>query len=547
MSKLSLIVILLSLVAFASSAREVLVTEFGAIPDDGQNDRAALQSACNYCRNNPGVTLIIPKGIYEISDSTALRIEREAISGAYGERVQQTLFHPGAPYVKAFDLSDCRDISVKADNAVFMMKGWYEVITISNADNITIEGLTIAYHRPPNTVGKVIRSDSLAFDIRFDPQFYNYIDSIVTGRTHFYDHSTERLYTGRVTSKTLIDPLTIRMVSDRQPAIDDQVIIRHGGHYRPAIMIKESNNVNLKDVAINSQPGMGIVGHLSSDICIDGLRVVPQAGQIISTNTDATHFTSCSGKLTIKNSTFAGQGDDCANVHNYYYRFMPRDSVTTEIRIENADLHAQSLDYPAVGDTMIIVNRRNLADHGRYAVTRVDTSEVRREVIITLDRKLPTGDISNLVMTNISRHPTVEIIGNTVRSHLARAFLIKSPNAVIAHNNINGSCETAIKLGAELGWNESGPVYNMLIEDNVIENCGHCGHPSQPTCILVNTDAPEQPDYANHNIVIRNNRLSSHRRPAILLKDTRNAILSGNTVNIEDYLSTDNCQNIITQ
>ncbi len=532
---------------FAASAREVSVADFGAKPDDGINDREAIQAACTFCRHNPGTTLIIPRGCYEICDTAALRIEREAISGAYGERVQQTLFHPGAPYVKAFDLTGCRDITIKADSAVFVMNGWYEVITLANADNICIEGLTIAYKRPPNTVGTVIRTDNAAFDISFDRQIYNYIDSAVTGRVHFYDHITERLYTGRVTSKKLLDPLTIRMASDCQPAIGDKVIIRHGGHYRPAIMIKESANISLKDVTIHSQPGMGIVGHLSSDICIDGLSVVPQGDQVISTNTDATHFTSCSGKLTIKNSTFAGQGDDCANVHNYYYRFIPRDSATAEIRVENADLHAQSLDYPIVGDTMIIVNRRNLADRGHYAVTQVDTSEIRREVIITLDRHLPSGDLTDLVMTNLTRRPEVEITGNKVSSHLARAFLIKSPNAVIARNHIDGSCETAIKLGTELGWNESGPVYNMLIEDNVIENCGHCGHASQPTCILVNTDAPEQPECVNHDIIIRNNKLSSDRRPAILLKDTRNVTLTGNTVDINDYLTLDNCQNIITQ
>ncbi|MDE6369157.1 MAG: hypothetical protein K2K94_07955, partial [Muribaculaceae bacterium] len=95
MSKLNLIAIILSFVAFATSAREVSVSEFGAKPDDGQNDRAALQKACDYCRNNPGTTLVIPSGAYEISDTTALRIEREAISGVYGERVHQTLFTPG--------------------------------------------------------------------------------------------------------------------------------------------------------------------------------------------------------------------------------------------------------------------------------------------------------------------------------------------------------------------------------------------------------------------------------------------------------------------
>lgn len=43
-------------------------------------------------------------------------------------------------------------------------------------------------------------------------------------------------------------------------------------------------------------------------------------------------------------------------------------------------------------------------------------------------------------------------------------------------NHIRRSNGTAIQLGAELGWRESGPVENILIENNIILNCGYgCG------------------------------------------------------------------------
>ncbi len=547
MKPLRLTAILLTLLTANTlyAAKQISVTDFGATPDDGHNDLHAIAAACDYCRRNPGTTLIMPPGIYDIEDPTAMKIEREAIGGAYGERVQQQLFRPGAPYVKAFDLSDCTGTSVKAAGAVLRLKGWYEVMTIDKSNDISIDGLTISYHRPPNTVGRVVASDSLSFDITFDRSRYTFIDSTVTGRVHFVYSATKRLYTGSVTAKQLIDSTTIRMLSPRRPAIGDYAVLRHGGHYRPAIMIKESDNIVISNVKIHSQPGMGIVGHLSSDITIDGLQVVPADDQVISTNTDATHFTSCSGKLTIRNSTFAGQGDDCTNVHNYYYDFKPcGNQSAARIEIVGADLHAQSIDYPSVGDTMVIIDRRNLAEQGRYAVTAVDTVLATRQVTVTFDRQLPTGDLTELKMTNMSRFPTVEITDNVVRSHLARAFLIKSPNARIARNHISGSCETAIKLGAELGWNESGPVHDMIIEDNHIEHCGHCGHPSQPTCVLVNTDARQTPGFVNHDIIIRNNIFITDRRPAVMIRDASDVSLTGNKSSLDNYVVTDNCQNI---
>ncbi|MDE6094166.1 MAG: hypothetical protein K2F61_05235, partial [Muribaculaceae bacterium] len=403
---------------------------------------------------------------------------------------------------------------------------------------------SITYNRPPNTVGRVIASDDKSFDMLIDPSKYTYIDSIVTGRVHFYDHVRNRLYTGGVSAKELVNPSTIRIHSTRHPAVGDYCILRHGGHYRPAVMIKESKGVTLSNVKIHGQPGMGVVGHRSSDIMIDNLQVVPEPGSVISTNTDATHFTSCSGDLTIQNSKFRGQGDDCTNIHNYYYRIYPRDERNVEIRIENADLHAQSLDYPEVGDSMIVIDRRNMAEAGRFKVCEVKTSEADWQVVIGLDRPLGDIDLEHMVMTNLTRFPRVKILNNTVNSHLARAFLVKAPNVTIARNSIIGSCETAIKLGAELGWNESGPAYNVLVEDNYISGCGYNGGAATPACVTLSTEASERPPFVNHHIVVRNNVFDTDKPVAVLLKDGEDIQVLDNKATRKNYVKIENCRNV---
>jgi hypothetical protein len=524
--------------------REVSVEEFGAFPDDGECDFEALRKATDYCRQRPGMTLFFPAGQYDIDHPLARRIEFEAISGAYGEGVQATLFRPDAPYVKAIDLSDCHNTTIKASGATLMLYGWYEVLSVERAKGITIEGVSILYNRPPASIGRVTESTGEWFDAEFDTVRYRFITERVTGRLHFFDHIRNRLYTGWARSKELIAPGKIRFHSGARPAVGDYFVLRHGGHYRPAVMIRECEDITLRDVKIHSQPGMGVVGHLTRDIMIDNLQVVPEVGSVISTNTDATHFTSCSGTITIQNSKFKGQGDDCTNIHSYYYRIYPEEDGRVEMRIEGADLHALWLDYPQKGDTMVVINSRSMAEQGRYVVQSVDTSFVDWKVKVGLDRPIEVDDPANYYMWNRSRFPRVRILNNSVHSHLARSFLIKSRDVVIAGNSIHHSTLTAIKLGAELGWRESGPAENVLVENNYISGCGYVSGSDAPSCITLSTEALECPPYLNRNIVIRNNVFDTDKRVAVLLRDAENVEVSNNMSPRLDYVRIENCQNI---
>ena len=521
------------LYCYAESGQRISVLDFGAIPDDGFDDSESIRNACEYCRDNKSTVLFFPPGLYDFRDSLALQIEREAISGVYGENVQGRLFKPDAPYVKALDLFGAENLVVEAEGAILLLEGWYEVVSIDKAQEVAIKGLSIVYRRPPNTVGKITKLNEGSFDMQIDPERYFYLDKDVTGRVHYVDAMRERLYTGgRVSGKELLSKDMIRIYTDFRPSIGDFCVLRHSGHYRPAIMIKESSDIHIEGVKIHSQPGMGVVGHLSENITLENLQVIPEAGMIISTNTDATHFTSCKGEIVIENCKFGGQGDDCTNIHNYYYTIVPQTKRSVEIKIQNADLHALSLDYPDVGDTLLVVNRSNLMEKEHFVVEQVDTSTVDWRVSVTLNKDWLIGSPDLYYMTNITRRPSVRITNNTVKSHLARAFLIKSRNVLINKNVIQNSTGTAIQLGAEAGWRESGPVENVLIENNWISGCGYAqGTQGASSGISISVSGiRENTGFLNNNILIRNNIIEAVNEHAISVEDAKSVRIIYNDI-----------------
>jgi hypothetical protein len=290
---------------------------------------------------------------------------------------------------------------------------------------------------------------------------------------------------------------------------------------------------------------MGVVGHLCHDIMIDSLNVVPEAGRVSSTSTDATHFTSCSGILTISNSTFAGNGDDCTNIHNYYWHITPdaSDLSQVEVRVENADLHAQALDYPLVGDTLILLNRRTMQEVGRFVTRSIEVNAESWRVDVTLDHPLPSTDCKQLLMYNYSRFPRVEIVNNIDDYNNGRAFLLKARDVVVRDNRIGRSTLSAIKLGAELSWHEAGPVEHVVVEDNDIRGAG-TDNGYRATGIMVTTESPETPPHVNRNILIRNNYIEGIHSTAILLHDAKDVEIYGNTFVNGHEIMQRNCRDI---
>ena len=252
MKSLSLKCLVLGLcLTVAAQAKIVNVSDFGACPDDGRDDTEALRRAAAYCREHAGTTLRWAPGRYLLSDADAVDTERRAISGALGRglEVQWALFNPQRPYATGLDFTGCRNMRIEADGAVLEVAGWMQVISLVKTRNVTIDGLTVTMKRPAATEARVTAVDDSGYDLTFDPQLYQYIDSVVQGRYYFYSQSRKTFYYGHVGETTLMRPGLIRVASDKwHPTVGDVCIIRYGGHYRPCIMVKESRDVTLRGV-----------------------------------------------------------------------------------------------------------------------------------------------------------------------------------------------------------------------------------------------------------------------------------------------------------
>ena len=543
----SILTLLCLAFAFGASARTMSVEKFGARPDDGRSDTEALRKAAAYCRKHPQTTLVFPAGTYELSDNAAIDIERRAISGALGRglEVQWELFQPQKPYVTGLDFTGCEGLTIEAKGARLVVEGWMQVLSFVGCKQLTLNGLEITYRRPAATEGRVVRTSQESFDIEFDPALYTYIDSIVQGRYYFYSSERRNFYYGGIREAKLLQPGLVRMTSSVNPPIGDICVIRYGGHYRPCVMLRESEDITLRGLAIKSFPGMGVVGHLCHNILIDSLNVTPEAGRVSSTSTDATHFTSCSGTLTISNSTFAGNGDDCTNIHNYYWHLTPdaADLSQIEIRVEGADLHAQALDYPLVGDTLILLNRRTMQEVGRFVTRSCNIDADAWRVCVALDHPLPTADCKELLIYNYTRFPKVLILNNVDDYNNGRAFLLKARDVIVRGNKIGRCTLSAIKLGAELSWHEAGPVEQVVVEDNDIRGAG-TDNGYRATGVMVTTESPQTPPHVNRNILIRNNYIEGSHPTAILLHDAQDVEIYGNTFAGGHEIVQKNCRDL---
>lgn len=530
---LSLVSVLLSIVC---SAKEIDASQFGARPDDGKNDITALRKAADFCRQNPGTTLVIKPGVYLLSDKEAIKLENDACSGKFGLNVEGTVFKPYYPYVKGLDFSGATDITVVADGVTFMCEGWMEPVSIIGTRNFTLRGLTINYLRKPFSHGTVTEIGDGWFDIKFSPERQ------ITPELPFLRMTIWNTELNRV------DPVGPFYFPAHEVLADNVVRFKgnlpsylkgetananHCFHFRPAILILESENTAIDHVTINSQPGMGIVGFDTKDVLLKNLSVKPAAGYSQSTNTDATHFAVCRGSIHFDACYFEGQGDDATNVHGYYQTITELNGNAAKLDIKAPTYtHAQVIDAPAVGDTLEVVEIRTLKPIGIVTVSEVSINPPSTICEIKFDGTVP-ADFSNYYLMNISKLPRLKFENCVVNSHLARGVLVKTRGVEIRNNVFRYCTGTAIHVGAEASWHEGSHAADVLIEGNMMLGCGSgAGSQGGASGISVIIQAEDTSSSLLHKgITIRNNMIRGEgNRCGIYVGNARDVVLDGNSV-----------------
>lgn len=492
----------------------VSAKKFGARPGDGKDDSKALRKAAAFCREHPGTTLTLEPGIYELRDTAAVSFGNAVMEGKYGGNPEPKIFTPYFPYVKGLDFSGSKSVTVEAEGATLLLEGWMEPISIIGCEDFTLRGLTIDYKRQPHSEGIISEITDEYFTVDFDsdcPMLRKNPMSRLCIWDSRYDVVHHKVYAFR--KRELLDGNKWKIKAQMDTSMLGQRCgVTHSYHFRPAVFIGHSRNTRLEGVTIHSQPGMGILGFDSENITLSAVKVVPREGKAFSTNTDATHFSSCSGLIKIEDSTFQGQGDDAINVHGYYHDITalhPDGSFTAVLKAPTFT-HAQETDVPRVGDTLEITSIATLEPIAKTVVTDVEWEPYSLDVRIKTADPLPE-DYDKYYVFNSSKIPELEYRRNRVLGNFARGVLSKARTAVIEGNYFQGCSGTAIHVGAESDWKEGSFAAEALIKDNIIVNCGQSYGMQGGACgIAVIIGAPDTAcSFIHGNVTITGNLIRS--------------------------------------
>lgn len=503
----------------------------------GKDPVAVFAAAMEYLRAHPNTELFIAPGVYELTSEQARAAQQAVMTGAYGENPQKVMFCPQYRYTRAVTLEGLRGCTLLAYGATLLIDGFLQPLSVLHSRDIHIRGLTIDYKRKPYSRGTVRQLLPSAADgtreclVEWDADCPVCEGTPLLLRTLFHDVQTGRSVPGRALRCRTVDAhhtwFTLADADALRPGLLFYTV--HTLHARPAILLEHSSDVRLTDVTIHSQPGMGIVGNRCQNVTLTRLCVVPSAGQHLSTNTDATHFTSLRGLLRVEDCLFEGQGDDAVNVHAYYQEVVGRPAPQTYLLQEKTPdgTHAQTLDYPDVGDVLELVEKATLRTVGHYTVTACEPLPQQWMCRVTLEHPLPEKT-DGLALADITRLPRLEFVGCRTRRHFARGVLVKTRSALIENCTFEQVQGPAVAAAAEAWWSEGVCPANIVIRHNRIRECaGVWGEAS----VVVKADCETPTAQSIRNIVIEHNRIdSTDGKPGIYARGVDGLCLADNNI-----------------
>ncbi len=344
---------------------------------------------------------------------------------------------------------------------------------------------------------------------------------------------------------TEIEPFLVRARGTHDMKPNRVYQIRNTRRDCAGALTRRSKNIVWKNVQFHFLHGMGIVNQFSENIAFDTVSIAPEkeSGRTCAAWADCIQVSGCKGKLIIKNCTFSGANDDAVNIHGTHLRVVEQRSKN---QIKVRFMHNQTFGFMAFnpGDEVTFVRSDSLETYGPNKVEKAELLDPKN-MLLTLERSVPSKFKENDVLENTTWTPEVEIRGCTVSRIPTRGFLITTRRKVLVtdntFNHIHGS---AILLENDArGWYESGCVRDMTIQDNHFIQCG------EPV-ININPQNNVPNDSVHQNIRIENNTFMLRKKTAIRAKSTQGLKIAGNTIHSDPKLSpgktiqTHDCSNI---
>ena len=511
------LLVLVLVVSACSSPESTIYLKDYLDGSSAEDAMPAIRAALADCALKKASTLVLPGDTLFIKPAQAFE-EYQYISN-------------NDPSMKriAFQLQDVKDFTIDGNGTVLMFSGHISPFNLESCSGITVKDMTIDFKRAFVSEGKITAVGKGFFEVEF-PEYYNI--TFREGNLVFRDENNE---TYPYSNLLEFDPVRKEVayhVHDywiwTESSQAEQVgpgryrfhrddygdgtvgnVMAFGASYRnnPAFTLLDCDGFNLVDVKLYNCCGMGVIAQSSKDIELLRMDVEPTPGsdRVISISADATHFVNCKGYIRMIDCIFRGQKDDATNVHGWY---MAVDKVLAQdkllLRWRNSGQYGVEFIKP--GMTLELVDSQTMETYSRMKVKEVnylncEYAEVTFDGILA-DKTQP-GD----VVAEDDGYPDVLISGCYIGNNRARGLLIGSRGKVVIEKNTFHSPGTAILFeGDGRYWYEQSGVRDVVIRDNVFDNCMYGSATWGSAVIAVGSGIPDKEHSRYHkNILVENN------------------------------------------
>ena len=539
--------LVISSVKGQSSRDTVYVSDY-VKPNTYENCVEGIQKAIDVCKNRGAKVLSFEKGRYDIWPENAIRKEYFVSNTSTEQECPSKVKTIGL----LFD--GLKDLEIAGNDALLMYHGKMIMMAFDQCKGIKVHSLTTDFERPTASEIEYIKVGTEGVDVRFHRDSrYDIRDGKISligegwrsninhciewdKDTHFFTYSGGWNTLAGSTAKE-ISPGIVHFdtPSTFQPKEGNILTVRDIIRDQVGIFINETENVELKDIHISYMHGLGIVSQYSTDITMNHVNCIPneERGRILASSADFMHFSGCKGQIKINNCRFEGAHDDPINIHATNLRVIAMiDDKTLKLRF----MHGQSYGFTAFhkGDEVAFIKASQMLRMDNiYTVDHVKKLS-EREMLISFTQPIPKDlEIGHDCLENMTYTPEVEIRNNYFTRTSTRGLLVTTPRKVVIENNVfekTGMSAILIESDAE-GWFESGPVNDVLIQNNTFIDCAYQGGPGNAIIALNPSNSVVNPNQSVHrNIRIINNTFKTFDYPVLYAKSTQGILFQGNRI-----------------
>lgn len=536
-----------TLSAIASPAADTIhVADFGMKPYTYENQVERLQKAIRACKEQNAKVLVFDKGRYDIWPEGAIRKEYFISNTSTEAECPSKVKTIGL----LFDEMD--GLTIEGNGALLMFHGKMIMMSFDHSKNMVLRNIHLDFERPSASEITYTKVDANGVEAKFHRDSrYEIVDSCIrlygegwrSNYIHCIEHDAEKnhfYYSGGwntlATSKAEeTAPGTIRFhtPANFKPKVGNTLTVRDIIRDQVGMFLYESENISLEKVGVHYMHGLGIVSQYTRNVTMNEVNCMPrlESGRMLASSADFMHFSGCSGKIRIVNCNYSGAHDDPINIHGTNLRAVEKvDSRTLKLRF----MHGQSYGFNAFtpGDTVAFVNAEKMTRFAKARVVQVKKLSAR-EVQVAFDNELPLLKINSDCVENLTCTPEVEIRGNRFTRTSTRGVLVTTPRKVVIADNI--FCKTgmsAVLIESDTqGWFESGPVNDVLIENNTFIDCAYQGGPANAVIATNPSNSMVDPDQPVHkNIRIKGNIFQTWGNPVLYAKSTEGIAFENNEI-----------------